>query len=103
MSTNLYKVPLDFFEFTNQAQVTFLVVDHRPDRLPVRRTVVTAAGAVEITGADGVVEVLGSADFPCSAEVLKRIRTHHEGLLLVQVDSTRIDGVSEQLLSARFN
>jgi len=103
MSTNLNKIPLDFFEFADHAQATFVVVDHRQGRLPVKRTVVTSAGAIEITGADGQVEVLGSPDYPCSAAVLRRIRTHHEGLLLVQVDATRVEGVTEQLLSARFN
>ena len=103
MSTNSNKIPLDFFEFTDHAQATFVVVDHRPGRLPIRRAIVTAAGAIEITGTDGAVEVLGSPDHPCSAAVLKRIRMHHEGLLLVQVDPARVDGISEQLLSARFN
>jgi hypothetical protein len=103
MSTNTNKIPLDFFEFADHAQATFVVVDHRPGRMPVSRAIVTPAGAIEITGTDGLVEVMGSPDYPCSAAVLKRIRTHHEGLLLVQVDASRVDGVAEQLLSARFN
>lgn len=103
MSTNSNKIPLDYFEVSDQAHATFIVVDYRPERFPVRRAIVTSAGAIELTGADGAVEVMGSAEYPCSTAVLTRIRTHHEGLLLVQVDTTRVDGVSEQLLSARFN
>jgi len=103
MSTNSNKIPLDYFEVSDQAHATFIVVDYRPERFPVRRAIVTSAGAIELTGADGAVEVMGSAEYPCSTAVLARIRTHHEGLLLVQVDTTRVDGVSEQLLSARFN
>lgn len=103
MSTNSNKIPLDFFEFADHAQATFVVVDYRPGRLPISRAIVTPAGAIEITGADGGVEVMGSPDYPCSSAVLKRIRTHHEGLLLVQVDATRVDGITEQLLSARFH
>lgn len=103
MSTNSNKIQLDYFEVSDQAQATFIVVDYRPDRFPVRRAIVTSAGAIELTGADGAVEVMGSAEHPCSTAVLTRIRMHHEGLLLVQVDTARVDGVSEQLLSARFN
>jgi hypothetical protein len=103
MSTNTNKSPVDYFEFADQAQTPFVVLDHRNGRLPIQRLLVTSAGAIEITGADGAVEVLGSAEHPCSTAVLKRVRTHHEGLLLVQVDATRLDGLSEQLLSARFH
>jgi hypothetical protein len=103
MSTNTNKNPVDYFEFADEARTPFVVLEHRGGRLPIRRALVTAAGAIEITGADGAVEVLGSAGFPCSLAILERIRTHHEGLLLVQVDPTRVDGVSEQLLSARFH
>lgn len=103
MSTKSNKTPLDYFEVSDQAHATFLVVDYRPERFPIKRAIVTSAGAIELTGADGAVELLGSADQPCSTAVLTRIRIHHEGLLLVQVDATRVDGVSEQLLSARFH
>jgi len=103
MSTNTNKKPVDYFEFADQAQTPFVVLEHREGRLPIKRSLVTPAGAIEITGADGAVEVLGSVEYPCSVAVLKRIRTHHEGLLLVQVDVNRVDGLSEQLLSARFH
>jgi hypothetical protein len=102
MSTKSNKIPLDFFEFADHAHAPFVVLDHRPGRMPIGRTIVTSAGAIEITGTDGQVEVLGSSEYPCSAALLTRIRTHHEGLLFVQVDPARIDGVSEQLLSARL-
>ncbi|MGX9221747.1 hypothetical protein ACWV27_25620 (plasmid) [Massilia varians] len=102
MSTNQNKTPVDYFEYSDGGRSPFIVLQHRQGRLPIRRTVVTAAGAVEITGADGAIEVLGSNEYPCSVTVLERIRTHHEGLLLVDVDPSRIDGVREHVLSARF-
>lgn len=103
MSTNTNKTPVDYFEFADQTRTPFVVLEHRSGRLPIKRSRVTPAGAIEITGADGAVEVLGSPAYPCSKMILERIRTHHEGLLLVEVDPMRIDGVSEQLLSARFH
>lgn len=103
MPTNTNKTSVDYFEFTAQAETPFVVLEHREGRLPIKRSLVTAAGAIEITGADGAIEVLGSAAHPCSSAVLKRIRTHHEGLLVVQVDVERVGGVSEQVLSARFH
>jgi hypothetical protein len=103
MSTNTNKKPVDYFEFADQAQTPFVVLEHRDGRMPIKRSLVTSAGAIEITGADGAVEVLGSSTYPCSLKILERIRTHHEGLLLVQVDPMRVDGVAEQVLSARFH
>ena len=103
MSTNTNKTPVDYYEFTAQAETPFVVLEHREGRFPIKRSLVTPAGAIEITGSDGAVEVLGSAENPCSMAILKRIRTHHEGLLVVQVDVARIDGVSEQVLTARFH
>ncbi|MDK6076254.1 hypothetical protein [Massilia varians] len=102
MSTKQNKTPVDYFEYADDGRSPFIVLQHRQGRLPVQRTVVTAAGVVEITGADGVIEVLGSNEHPCSVSVLQRIRTHHEGLLLVDVDPSRINGVREQVLTARF-
>jgi len=102
MSTNKHKRPVDYFEFADKAQTPFVVLEHRDGRLPVKRALVTPAGAIEITGADDAVEVLGSPAYPCSVKILERIRTHHEGLLLVQVDPMRIDGIAEQVLNARF-
>lgn len=103
MSTNTNKVAVDYFEFAGQAQTSFVLLEHRVGRFPITRSRVTAAGAIEIVGADGVIEVLGSAAYPCSLNILERIRTHHEGLLLVQVDPMRLDGITEQVLSARFH
>ena len=102
MTTTTKKIPVDYFEFADGEQTTFIVLDHRRGRFPIQRSVVTAAGSIEITGHVAVVEVLGSATYPCSSAILKRIRTHHEGLLFVQIDSARLDGVTEQMLSARF-
>lgn len=103
MSTNTNKTPVDYYEFADQARTPFVVLEHRSGRLPIKRSRVTPAGAIEITGADGAIEVLGSPAYPCSLTILERIRTHHEGLLLVQVDPTRVDGIVEQVLSARFH
>ena len=103
MSTNTNKTPVDYFEFADQMRTPFVVLEHRNGRLPIKRSRVTPAGAIEIAGADGAVEVLGSSAYPCSLTILERIRTHHEGLLLVQVDPTRVDGIAEQVLTARFH
>lgn len=99
----LSKISTDYFEARGGDGVPIILLLHRENRFPIGRTVVTAAGVVEIFAADGVVEILGSPESPCSAAILKRLRTHHEGLLLVQVDPARAPaGLSEQIISARL-
>lgn len=94
---------LSYHEFMTPSDVPFLVVDHRDSRFPIREVRVTAAGVIEWLAADGRIEALGTIDEPCSQAVLVRIRTHHEGILLVQVDMSKApEGVSEQILSARL-
>ena len=83
--------------------IPFVVLGFREARMPIKKVLVTAAGVIELSASDGVIETLGTHDHPCDADILLRIRTHHEGLLLVQVDPTRVkDGVQEQVLTARF-
>ncbi len=97
------KIFLQYEELTENGETCCLVLRHRDNRFPIAKVFVTPAGAIELHCADGAIELLGSAAFPCSTGALRRIRTHHDGLLLVQVDPNRAaGGVSEQLLSARF-
>lgn len=97
------KQPVDYHEVRTSGGVPFVVLNYRDSRFPIKKTVVTASGTVELHGADGMVEVLGSLQAPCSVPILKRLRVHHEGLLLVQVKPNTLDGaISEQVVSARF-
>jgi hypothetical protein len=101
--TTTSKTPVDFHVFTANQDTPFVVLAHRVGRFPIQKAMVTPAGVIELSGQDGVVETLGSSAVPCTANVIKRIRTHHEGLLLVQVDPDRTaESVSEQVVSARF-
>jgi hypothetical protein len=98
------------YEF--DATLPFVAIVHREGRFPVARASVTQYGEIELTGADGVVEVLGAPELPCHVELLKRLRTHHEGLLFVEFkDMPRAGDVSaglapapvcEQMLTARL-
>lgn len=97
------KIPVQYEEITEGGETCCIALRHRDNRFPVTKVLVTPAGAIELHCADGAVEVLGSPAFPCSTGALRRIRTHHDGLLLIQVDPDRVEGgVTEQLLSARF-
>jgi hypothetical protein len=96
------KQPLDYYECF-AGTVPFVVIDGRHGRLPLQRVLVTAAGIVELHCNDGVVETLGSSVDPVNLELLRRIRTHHEGLLLVEAGTqSQPHAIKEQMLSARF-
>ncbi len=103
------KIPIAY-EF--DATLPFVAILHREGRFPVARTTVTQYGEIELTGADGKIEVLGAPNLPCPVELIKRLRTHHEGLLFVEFKEMPAAGdvsagvapapVGEQMLTARL-
>jgi len=98
----MVKQAIDYYECSN-GTTPFIVLSRRSGRLPLQRVLVTAAGVVELHCQDGAVETLGSQQDPFSLELIRRIRTHHEGLLLVEVgDPGNPLGLTEVMLSARF-
>lgn len=100
---SIMKRPVTHHVIRTGEGIPFVVLGFRERRMPIQKVIVTASGVIELLTSDGTIETLGTLDHPCDADVLLRIRTHHEGLLLVQIDPTRVkDGVQEQLLSARF-
>lgn len=100
--TTSQKTALTYHEIKTPCGVPFVVIAHRDGRFPIRRVRVTAAGVVEMLTADSQIETIGKDGFACSTAILQRIRTHHDGLLLVQIDPDRAEGASEQVLTARL-
>lgn len=97
------RVAIDYFEYLAGA-TPFIVLDGRLGRLPLQRVLVTAAGVVELHCKDGAIEMLGSQTAPVNLELIRRIREHHEGLLLVEVGQAGKPGtLKEHMLSSRFN
>jgi len=93
---------IDYYECLG-GSTPFIVLHGRPGRLPLQRVLVTAAGVVELHCQDGAVELLGSSAAPINLELIRRIREHHEGLLLVEVGKEgQPDALKEHMLSARF-
>lgn len=73
-------------------EVLCVAVTRRVGRLPIQKAEVTAAGEIRIYGNDGTLEVMGSSDAPCPEGMLKKMRTHHEGLLLVEFEEGTQEG-----------
>jgi hypothetical protein len=72
----------------------------RLGRRPIQGVKISAAGEVEITGSDGVIEVLGGPGEIAPENVIRKARQHHEGLLVVFFGD--IGPVGEQVVKASF-
>lgn len=62
---------------------------YRRGRVPISKAQVQPSGVVFLYGADGMVEAMGSATSPCPLNVIDALRTHPDGLLIVEF--TNID------------
>lgn len=100
------KQPITYEVLSHLGELIAIGLLHREGRMPITRTTVNAYGMVEIVCKDGQVEVMGSPDAPCPENVINRLRSHHEGLLVVEFP--RLEGeakpipVCEQLLKANL-
>lgn len=83
---------------------------YRPGRHPISHTEIRATGEIEITGADGRVEVIGSHAVPPTEEMIRRIRSA-EGMMLVEMGEDEAGGFdvasgagprTEQMLKDRY-
>lgn len=82
---------------TLAGQFVAVVLPYREGRLPIKKTVINSSLCVELTCADDTIEVLGrpfqpaydghpampARPFPES--LIEMLRTHHEGMLLVEL------------------
>lgn len=92
-----------------RGNVRCIVLTYRSGRMPLAQAVITPYGEVQLTGADGVKEVIGDPKKPCPTDVLARLRDHAEGLLVVEMAPAGVmpdlpDGgpVGEQMVRASF-
>lgn len=77
-------VELAYEELTSEGELLCVALTQRKGRHPIRKAEIASSGEVIITGSDNTIEVLGSPQKPCSEAIIKRMRTHHEGLLVVE-------------------
>lgn len=91
---------------TTANDVLCVSVAYRKDRMPIRRARITPYGEVRLEGRDGMIEVLGSPKEPCPERMLHKMRTHHEGLLLVEFLQESVDAmprpVNEQFIKDNY-
>lgn len=64
-----------------------VVLPYREGRLPIARTQINSAFCVELTCADGKIEVLGHPGMPCPVSLIELLRSSKEedGMLLVEL------------------
>lgn len=81
------KQEISYEVITVMGEMIAVGLEEREGRFPVAQAKVLADGRVELTCHDGRVEVMGSPGAPCPLGVIERLRTHHEGLLIVEFPS----------------
>lgn len=106
MNTAEKKVNIPYEVLTVGEELIGIAITAREGRTPIAKARISASGVVELVGNDGLVEVLGGTDTPASEHVIKKLRLHPEGLLVVFF-ATAGGGdepgpVGEQMVSASF-
>lgn len=80
------------------SEVIAVGIPLRAGRTPVRNVRASGFGDLQWTAADGLVESIGSIEFPVPSDVLARF-SNLPGLLLIEIDA---EPVSEQNLTLQM-
>lgn len=106
MSASRNVIPYETIEV--EGALMCLSLEYRAGRA-IKDVKITPYGEVELVNEDGLIEVIGTPKKPCQNSILERLRTHHEGLLLVffavpgaHPDNIEGGPVGEQLVKSTF-
>jgi len=106
MSTAEEKLNIPYEVLTVGEELIGIAITDREGRAPIAKAKISASGVVEFVGSDGVIEVLGGSDASAPENVIRKLRSHPEGLLVVffatSEQGVEHGPVGEQLVSASF-